>query len=103
MEDSSAQPAMLEATPTDVGISIRTIFDVMADPRQSVANIETFVMADPSCVRSVCSQNGCSPLHEAARRADTRLIMFFLAQGAEVDARGNAGETPLMTACEVML
>jgi len=104
MEEASAQPALLETTPSNANLSnAPTIFDMLLDPRQNVESIEAFVLADPSCVRAASPQNGCSPLHEAARRADTRLIQFFLDQGAEVDARGSAGETPLMTACEVWL
>ena len=104
MEETSAQPAVLEATPSNPNLSnAPTIFDILLDPRQNVESIEAFILADPSSVRTASPQSGCSPLHEAARRADTRLIRFFLDQGAEVDARGNAGETPLMTACEVFM
>ncbi len=102
MEEPSVQPALLEATPSSTALSnLPSIFDIMMDPRQSLDDIESYVLADPSCVKSAHPQSGCSPLHEAARRADTRLIRFFLDQGAEIDARSSSGETPLMTASEV--
>lgn len=96
-----SSPAVLQASPTHISNQV-TVFDMMADPRQTITTIEAFVMADPSCVNSVSPQMGWTPLHDATRTADTRLIRFFLDHGAWIEARGHAGETPLMVACEVI-
>lgn len=42
--------------------------------------------------------DGATPLHEAARVADTAIIRLLLEHGSNVDARDGAGITPLMAA-----
>ena len=91
--------ALLQASCTEVE---PTIFRMLRDPSQTIATIQPFVVANPTCVHTVSSQTGWTSLHHLARRADTTLIRFFLDQGAELDAQGHVGETPLMVACEVI-
>lgn len=98
---SPSPGVFLQATPTHTDHQ-PTIFDLLGDPRQTIKSIEAFVLACPSCVTSVSPHMGWTPLHDAARKADTKLIRFFLDQGAVLEAQGHVGETPLMVACEVI-
>ena len=97
---SASPPAMIHATSTQ-DLNQTAIFDVLSDPRKTVSEIETFVLASPSCLGAVNAQTGLTPLHEAARRGDSKLIRFFVNNGAVVEVRGHTGETPFLMACAV--
>ena len=99
---SASPPAMIHATSTQ-DMHQTAIFEILSDSRKSIADIESFVRANPSCLGAVNAQNGLTPLHEAARRGDSRLIRFFVNNGAVVEVKGHAGETPLLMACDVSL
>ena len=95
-------PAKLLATPTHSQLGDQmVIFDILRDPRKSVSDIESFVLADPTCLGAVNDENGCTPLHEAARRGNSQLIRCFVNNGATVEVRGHLGETPFLLACDV--
>lgn len=91
---------MLHATSTQ-DMSQAAIFEVLSNPSKTVPEIETYVSANPSCLGGVDEHTGLTPLHEAARRGDSRLIRFFVNHGAVVEVRGHMGETPFLMACDV--
>lgn len=101
MAKMSASPAKIEATPTHEVVDPMAIFDVLSDPRKTIPDIESFVLSNPSCLGAISIGNGCTPLHEAARRGNSRLIQFFVDSGAVLEVRGNSGETPFLVACDV--
>ena len=90
---------MLHALDTE-DVNKTMIFDVMNDPRKQIAEIESFVSADPSSLGAV-NEYGHTPLHEAARRGSSRLIRFFIRHGANLEVRDQQGGTPFLLACEV--
>jgi ankyrin repeat protein len=98
---SSGSPATINATPSHVIEDPMAIFDLLSDPTKQLSDVETFVLSNPSCLMSINIGNGCTPLHEAARRGSSRLLRFFVDNGATLEARGNNGETAFLVACDV--
>ena len=97
--DDTSSPALIQATTSHV-TSHACIFDVMNDLCQSAA-LENLVQADPSSLGAVNVENGRTPLHTVASRGDSRLIRFFVENGAKVEVRDHMGETPFLLACQV--
>ena len=77
------------------------IHTAIYNPNQDLASIESMVLSDPSCVHRVHPQNGYMPLHAAVRRTHIGMMKIMVDHGADVDARANEGETPLLVACQV--
>ena len=77
------------------------IHTAIYNPNQDLASIESMVLSDPSCVHRVHPQNGYTPLHAAVRRTHIGMMKIMVEHGADIDARANEGETPLLVACQV--
>lgn len=103
MADSSisTSPAKIATTRSHEVVDQMAIFDLLSDPRQTIPDIESFVLSNPTCLMSINIGNGCTPLHEAARRGNSRLVRSFIDNGAILEVRGHQGETPFLVACDV--
>ena len=77
------------------------IHTAIYNPNLDLATIESMILSDPACVHSVHPQNGYTPLHAAVRRAHIGMVKMIVEHGADIDARANEGETPLLVACQV--
>ena len=77
------------------------IHTAIYNPNLDLASIESMVLSDPSCVHRVHPQNGYTPLHAAVRRTHIGMMKVMVEHGADIDARANEGETPLLVACQV--
>lgn len=100
-DQGSTSPAKIKATSSHEVVDQMAIFDLLMDTRKSIPEIESFVLSNPSCLLSIHISNGCTPLHEAARRGSSRLLRFFVDNGATLEVRGHQGETPFLVACDV--
>ncbi len=105
MDHSSLPPQLEEQLPSPAllhTVALQDeIFDILSDPRRGLSDVEEHVRSDVACLAAVNTLNGFTPLHEAARRGDSRLIRFFVNNGADVEIGGHNGETPILVACEV--
>lgn len=79
------------------------IHTAIYNPNLDLASIESMILSDPSCVHRVHPQNGYTPLHAAVRRTHIGMVKMIVEHGADVDARANEGETPLMVGCQVSM
>ena len=77
------------------------IHTAIYNPNKEPSSIESMVLSDPACVHRVHPQNGYTPLHAAVRRTHIGIIKMIVGHGADIDARANEGETPLLVACQV--
>lgn len=93
-------PPLDPALQCDPG-ELPAIHAAVYDPNSTVAAIEAMIMSDLACLSVVDPGTGYTPLHAAARLANTGLIKMLVSHGAAVEAGASNGETPLIVACQV--
>lgn len=84
--ESSEQSTL--AAPEDIFKIINS-----ADSR-AISKLEKHIKRYPNSVK-IKSQNGSTPLHEAAQWSERDIVKLLLRHGADVNAKNNAGFTPL--------
>ena len=103
--ESGTSPAKIPVFPPEHVVKSQAFYSpihtAIYDPKISVSDIESMILADPACLRSIHPQNGYTPLHAAVRRAHLGMIKMIVKHGADIEARANEGETPLIVACQV--
>ena len=77
------------------------IHTAIYNPNLDLSTIESMILSDPACIHAVHPHDGYTPLHAAVRRAHIGMIKMIVERGADIDARANEGETPLLVACQV--
>ena len=101
----SGSPAKIPMFPPEHVVRAQAFYSpihtAIYDPKISVSDIESMILADPSCVGSIHPNNGYTPLHAAVRRAHIGMIKMILSHGGDIEAKANEGETPLIVACQV--
>ena len=90
-------PSSLSSSP----YSPLAIHDVVSSPDVNLSTVGKIVDADLSCLKSVNLVSGLTPLQAAAGRTHSRLIRLLVARGADLEDRGQRGETPFLIACQV--
>ena len=77
------------------------IHDAILQPDINLGVVEKVIEGDPESLRAVNVVTGLTPLQAAARRSHSRLIRLLVARGADLEDRGQNGETPFLIACQV--
>ena len=104
---SISSPAKLPVFPPDDVVKAQAsmyyspIHTAIYNPKLTVADIESIILAYPSCVHANFPQNGYTPLHAAVRRANIGMIKLIVEHGGNIEAKASEGETPLIVACQV--
>jgi ankyrin repeat protein len=88
----AAAPRAPSAPPADVGELLDAV------KRGDLARVQQIVRDSPSLVNARDAQFGATPLHWAALRGNKDIVVFLIAQGADVTATNRDGETPLRVA-----
>ena len=65
--------------------------------------VKTLVKDNPSLVFSKDNANGGTPLHWATANDHKEVVQFLLANNADVNAKDNAGQTPLRRCFSLLL
>lgn len=65
----------------------------------AITNLRILLEHNPDILHMI-DDEGNTPLHMAARFRLYRIVDFFVSQGADVNARNDKGETPLLLACQ---
>ncbi len=75
--------------------------EAVIQPHVDLAAVKALIHANPAQLEVVNPQNGLTPLQVAARRSHSKLVRVLAENGADVERKGQSGDTPFLTACQV--
>ena len=104
-QGGASTPAQIPVFPPEHVVQAQAVYSplhtAIYNPNLDVPDIESMILSDRSSVHRVHPQSGYTPLHAATRRAHIGMMKMILSHGADIEARANDGETPLIVACQV--